>query len=128
MEKALFLFAIIGPIYVVTGLSVLMYSGQWMKVMNMYKKDHFAFMPLGVFAMVIGLLMLSYYNVWSKDVYVIATIFGWIALLKGAFYLLAPGKMFTGLVSKFESKQMVTLMGVFCLAVGVLLSYHAYMI
>ena len=121
------IFALMGPIYAVMGLSLMVYSGQWSKVIKMYKDNHLVFLPFGFLAMLIGIVFLNMYREWTSDVYVIATLFGWLAFLKGALYMLVPGKMITGWIGKFESKGCLQVMGLICLALGTLLSYHAYL-
>ena len=128
MDKALILAAIIGPAYLVFGLSFLLYVKQWPKVFGEYEKNHFAMVPNMFLALVLGLIIVNMYNVWAWDLYVIITITGWLAILKGLFYFLAPGS-WTKAVLKcpcYRSEGWLYFWGIVMTVVGVLLSYNAY--
>ena len=90
MEKTQLLAAIIGPFYVVFGLSFLLYVKQWKKLMSDYADNHFLLFINMTVALVVGLILVNIYNVWEWSIYVVITITGWGAILKGAFYFLAP--------------------------------------
>ena len=83
--------SIIGPFYLVMGLSILFYAREWKKVLAELSKDHLMMLSGMILSFIIGLILLNEYNVWSWDWNIIITITGWGALIKGIFYLLAPG-------------------------------------
>jgi uncharacterized protein YjeT (DUF2065 family) len=129
MEKTLFLSGIIGPIYLILGLSILLYAKQWKKVIAEYAANHFIMMINMMSALIIGLLILNIYNVWSWSLNVVITITGWCSLLKGAFYFLAPGKWIkTALNCKiFASSGFLYTAGVVLGVIGAMLSYNVYL-
>ena len=58
----------------------------------------------GFITVIIGLLIVSYHNRWTKNWTILITILGWIAILKGVFLIAFPQfvkglseRMFTGL-------------------------------
>ena len=130
MEKTLILAAIIGPVYLVCGLSFLLYVKQWQKVYAEFEKNHFALLPNMFLALILGLIIITMYNVWAWDLYVIITITGWLALVKGVFYLLAPGSWIKGLLKCkcVRSEGWLYFWGLLMTVVGVLLSYNAYFV
>jgi len=91
MEKEVALASIIGPVYLVYGLSVLIYAKQWKKLVAWLEKDHFAFFPLAMVLLIFGLILVNAYNIWDWNVFVIISLTGWAILLKAVFYFLAPG-------------------------------------
>lgn len=91
MQKEVVLASIIGPIYLVYGLSVLLHAKQWKKWVAWLEKDHFAFFPLAMILMVFGLILVNAYNIWDWNAFVIITLTGWVILFKAVFYFLAPG-------------------------------------
>ncbi|MBN2096546.1 hypothetical protein JW752_04085 [Candidatus Peregrinibacteria bacterium] len=128
MEKALMLAAIIGPYYLILGLSFLMYAGQWKKVVEGYEKNHFAWLPFAAIAVILGVIIINMYNVWEWNLYVVITLTGWVALLKGVFYFLAPGSwikkaMRCRLVSQ---EGFLYFWGALFTVLGILLTYNAY--
>lgn len=91
MQKEVVLAGIIGPIYLIYGLSVLIYAKQWRKVVASFEKDHFAFLPMAMICLIFGLILVNAYNIWDWNAFLIITLTGWALLAKGAFYFLAPG-------------------------------------
>ena len=47
----------------------------------------------GITAMVVGYLILAFHNTWTKDLSVIITLVGWLALAKGVLILVRPSMM-----------------------------------
>ena len=130
MEKALILAAIIGPFYLVLGLSLLFYVKQWQKIFVEYAKNHFLMMINMFMALILGLIIINIYNVWEWNLYVIITITGWGALLKGVFYFLAPGSWIKGVLKCkcYHSEGWLYFWGLLMTVVGILLSYNAYFV
>ena len=128
MQNALALAAIIGPYFLIVGLSLLLYTGQWKKVMDGFEKNHFIMLPMAIFAMIFGLVIINIYNIWEWNLYVVITLTGWLAFLKGAFYLLAPGSWIkASLKCKLvRSEGFLYFWGALAVVIGVLLTYNAY--
>lgn len=128
MENALFIAKVLGPVFLVFGLSILLYLGQWVKVMNDFVKNHFMLLPMSIMGMVVGLLVINTYNVWAWDKYVIVTVAGWAAFLKSVFYLLAPGEWTVCLMKSVQNKTFLAVWGVIAAGIGAWLSYSVYMV
>ncbi|GAG11282.1 unnamed protein product [marine sediment metagenome] len=120
--------AIVGPFYLIYGLSILLYVKQWKKVVAAFEQNHFIMMPLAFFGLVIGLILINMYNVWEWSIYVVITLTGWIVLIKSAFYLLAPGAWIkTVLRHKWlKMDSYFYFWGAALLIIGAWLSYNAY--
>lgn len=117
---------VLGPFYVILGLSILLYAESWKKIMKKWEKDHLALFPLMTMIMVFGLIMVNMFNVWTADIWLIVTLIGWIWLIKGAAYFLLPGEFVKW---KLEMGQNVTLLylgGLVGLVLGGVLTYYAY--
>jgi len=89
---------IIGPFYLVYGLSIFIYARQWKKIMAWLERDHFAFLPLAMGGLIFGLILVNAYNIWDWNAFVIITLTGWAILFKAIFYFLAPGRWITALL------------------------------
>ncbi len=81
---------IIGPIFLVYGLSVLIHAKQWGKLTASIKKDHCAVFPVAMMSLIFGLILVNAYNIWDWNAFLIITLTGWVLLAKGIFYFLAP--------------------------------------
>lgn len=128
MENAVFIGQIVGPVYFVLGLSILFYMKPWTKLMDEYQKNHFAFMPMAMMGMVIGLLIINSYNEWTWNIYLVVTVTGWVALVKGIFYLMAPGSWTKAVIDTFKKNTAwAAVWGAISVLLGAALSYYSYM-
>ena len=129
MENALMVAKIAGPIYLILGLSVLMYQQVWQKVVTQWQKDHFGLFAMMLMSMVLGLLVINLYNVWEWNVWLLITLTGWAMLVKGAAYFLLPGSVLKSIMNwAIKNKGLIVVDGLFALAIGICLSYQAYML
>ena len=62
-------------------------------------KKGFMLYFFGIFALIIGLLVVLSHNVWEADYRVVITIIGWLALIKGIAYLTLPWGWFKSIVN-----------------------------
>lgn len=117
---------VMGPAYLVFGLSVLFYVKAWGKVISKWSKDHYGLMGLMFLHIVLGLIAVNMYNVWELNVWLLVTITGWGLLLKGVFYFLLPGDTFTSMLKSTNNQGMLYFGGLVATVVGAVLCYHVY--
>jgi len=90
-DKQIFQFT--GLVYLAVGVGILL-NPQYYKQMFADFKTSIAVMYLGgISAFAIGFLLVTFHNIWVKDVSVIITIVGWMALIKGISILVLPKLM-----------------------------------
>lgn len=126
MNDSIFLAAIIGPTYLVLGTSLLIYAECWEKIAKGWEKDHIILFGPMMYSIVFGLTIITMHNIWEWAPYVIITITGWVAFLKGAIYLLIPGEVFKSLIKGVNSKTYYLSIGSLFSIFGVWLSYLVY--
>ncbi len=129
MEDAIvgyFLAAILGPMLVVLGLSVLCYRKAWAKIVADFKKNHYTMIPLAIVSLLLGLFVVNVYNVWEWDVFLIITLLGWIMILKSAFYFLAPSNWIKAWMNLANPKYL-WLGGLIDTVLGLVLCYYAFL-
>jgi len=80
----------------------------------------------GFFALLIGMLIITFHNVWVSDWPVIITLIGWLSFLKGAVFMLASDVL-QGILKYVKKATMYfTIAGVIWLLVGVYLIYVGF--
>ncbi|MDA1060863.1 MAG: hypothetical protein O3B47_03660 [bacterium] len=124
VENAMKIAAVLGPMTLIMGLSILIYAPQWRKLEERWEKDHFELFSMMLFSGAIGLIIINMYNVWEWNVWLIVTIAGWSALLKSVVYFLLPGSTWKSLM-KF-SKSMIYFGGLVTAVLGAVLTYYVY--
>jgi uncharacterized protein YjeT (DUF2065 family) len=90
MELSVLIAQILGLVYVLFGLGLLINGSYYKKAFDDLLKSPGFMIFGGVFALVIGFLLVTNHNFWVKDWTVLVTIIGWAALLKGIMIFLAP--------------------------------------
>jgi len=90
METSILIAKIIGLIYVAFGVGLLLNKSYYIKAINSLLEDSSYFIIGGLLAIIIGILIIEYHNIWSNDWTVLITIIGWIALIKGIILLAFP--------------------------------------
>lgn len=128
MENALTVAAIAGPGYLLVGLSMLFYAKAWQKLQNQWEKDHLQLFPQMFFTFIIGMIIVRMYNVWEWNVWLLVTLTGWSATLKGVIYFLLPGSTIKSLLSIGQNLNLIYLGGIVCTVVGAVLGYYVYFV
>lgn len=128
MSDQMLLGAVVGPMYLVLGLSLLLYSGVWKKIAEEWGKNHLSMLTLMAFNMIFGLVIINLHNVWEWTPYVIITITGWGAFLKAVVYFLVPGEILKSMIKMVSScKCYFQISGAVVALLGAWLSYLVYL-
>ncbi|MBS0621273.1 MAG: hypothetical protein JSS61_07460 [Verrucomicrobia bacterium] len=123
MQSAMGLASIFGPYLLLMGLWMLFYHDNVTKVCTSLKNNPATFCLGGMINLIIGLAVLSQYNVWMWNLAVLVTLFGWWQLVRGVMVLFFPQvlmKCSTGGGSYAKGKGLIPLVW------GVLLCYMAF--
>ena len=119
--------SVMGPAFLVLGLSVLIYSKVWIDVVIRYSKDHLSFLPLAFVEMVLGLIVISVHNYWTSSWEAVITVLGWWMFVEAAVYLLAPGTWIKDLMQSVANKNVLMVAGLLVTVLGGFLSYQAFL-
>jgi len=90
MEFSILLAKIFAAIYLAAGLGLLINPKFYPKIIDDMVKNTAVLYLYGFIAIVGGVFMVSYHNIWEKSWVVVITLFGWAALLKGFMILIFP--------------------------------------
>ena len=126
MENAVKVASVMGPVMVVMGLSILLYPKTWKKVTEGWLKNHYQMIPMAIITLVMGIIAVKMYNVWTKDIWVLVTIGGWAMIVKSVFYFLAPGVVIKWAMTFGKHTWLLVLDSLILLAWGGVLSYYTY--
>ena len=76
-----------GAYLIFASLILLIFPVLKTRMLSFVKVDYYRLL-LGIMLNVIGLLHISFHNIWSIDVSVIITLFGWMCLTKGIILIM----------------------------------------
>ncbi len=127
MDNTLFLASILGPFYLVIGLSLLIYNGSWQKIVADWEKSHYNLVTAGVLSLILGLFIIQIHNLWAWNLWLVITLTGWIAFFKGVFLFLAPGSWVRMCLKWKQNKNYIYFAGAVMAVFGAWMSYLVYL-
>jgi len=119
---------IIGPYITIIAIGVLVNLSFYKRMMEDFFKNTALIYLGGVLALIFGLLIVWFHNVWVAGWPVIITIFGWAGIIKGAWLIILPnslGKM-VELYKKHTALLIVQI--IIMLALGIFLTIMGYFV
>jgi len=128
MENSRFLAQILGLYMVIVALGIMCNLKNYQRVMEDFLKNTALIYLGGIIALMFGLLILLFHNVWVAGWEVIITIYGWLALIKGIWLITLPNSVakVTQLYQKNTSLLVAHLIVV--LALGIFLITKGYFV
>jgi len=124
MQNAAWLASIFGPFMAILGLWMLLYSSNLLKIWSGIKSSPSAVYFHGVINLLLGLVVLSLYDMWSFNPEVLVTLLGWVMVIRGIFTLYMP-QLVVRLT--MENHDFVKVMGLIPLVWGLALCWVAYL-
>ena len=121
------IFQLFGLIYIAVGLGILLNPQYYKQMFADFKKSVAVMYLGGIFTFAIGFLLITFHNIWVKDVSVIITIVGWMALLKGISILILPRLMMKtmDIFTNVKTSTLMVMAG-FIIALGVMLAWLGF--
>lgn len=117
---------VLAPVYLMVGLSVLLHAKAWQNLLGKWQKDHLLLFPLMFMYAILGMVIILLHNIWVWDVYIIATLTGWIMLVKAVLYFLLPGSVLKPMLNVKKELGLLYVGGLIAIIVGAVLGYYAY--
>ncbi|MHC4104175.1 MAG: hypothetical protein ACYSR9_04490, partial [Planctomycetota bacterium] len=77
------IFQVLSLYYIAVGIGILVNTQFYKKVFEDFIERTSILYLGGVMALGVGYLLVAFHNTWTKDLSVIITIVGWLALVKG---------------------------------------------
>lgn len=126
MEASMVLARIMGPTFVVAALHLFLYRKHVQKVMDELMSSEAGMFYGAYAALVMGLIVVTFHNMWEGDYQILITLIGWIAVIKGVLLMLWPRAAKNVIVYFQKSDGMIALGGLISLVIGGYLSYAGY--
>lgn len=124
IDLSVFIARTLGVIYLSVGLGFFLFREMYVMALRKILNSPANGFLGGFMAVIGGMAMVTYHNIWISDWRVIITVVGWIALIKGILILLMPNYM-----GMFRSLLLIRngkVMTVIILLVGILLTYLGF--
>lgn len=90
MELSVFVARVLGVMYLSVGLGLFLFREAYILVLRKLL-DSLAYAMFGGFIAIIGgMALVSYHNIWVNDWRIIITLIGWVALINGILIMVTP--------------------------------------
>ncbi len=123
MQAALMIASVFGPFLGITGLWMLLYGDNVVKIMNSMKASPHALYCSAIFNLLLGVFIINSYNVWMWDIFFFVTLLGWVMFLRGVLGLFLPQFMVRLQMTK---KSWMKTMGIIPFVWGLILTWAGY--
>lgn len=124
----LLLVKIFGVIFTAIGLGFLLDPKQYEKMVTDYQKNSGLTYLAGIFTTLIGILIVTFHNIWEVSLAGLMTLFGWSALIKGLIILVFPKLIFQIAEKMLKIKNCILAMGLVILVLGIYLLWQGYLL
>lgn len=111
--------------FIVMGLALFLNSRIWPSIYKEFFQNRGLLVLAGVFALVLGILLILTHNIWVMGWPVLITVLSWWAFIKGALILLIPDRMIA-FSSGFTEAAALKTAGLCMTLLGLLLGYFGF--
>jgi hypothetical protein len=122
MDISVAIAQVLGIFFVIAGIAMVVSSKATADAIEESVAHKGIMFMWGVLALLIGAWIVVFNNVWTSGLPLLVTILGWLAIIKGAFILLAPAAA-VSLYRKFGKGGMMVFCGVVVFVLGLVLLY-----
>ena len=123
MELSILVAKIAALTYLSAGIAALSGKMDYKKIVDSFNASPALTYVTGLFALIIGMILVENHNIWVKDWPVLITIIGWASTIKGVMLIAFPDVM-DSFKPVFKN---TTGVGIFLLALGLLFGYFGFL-
>lgn len=120
------IFQVLSIMYIAAGVGILVNPDFYKRLFEDFFERPSVLYIGGVMALVIGYLILAFHNMWTKDLSVIITIIGWIALIKGIAILVQPKLMVALSKAIIKKEGLLKVAGIAVIIIGLAFSFLGF--
>jgi hypothetical protein len=126
VATSIFLAKLIGPFFLVVGLSLLVNQAQFRLMVDEFMRSPALVFLTGLMILPVGLAIVLSHNVWVGDWRVLITILGWLSIVSGALRLLAPKRALDLGRRLYAKPNVLIVSAAIWLIIGAILCFYGY--
>ena len=126
LQNTIIISRILGPMFIIIAIGLLVNIKNYQKMIGDFMSSPALVYIGGVMALIFGLLVVVFHNVWEVNLAVLITIFGWLGIIKGVVLLVFPNAMAKTCKMYQENSTLLTIHAVIVIILGGLISYMGF--
>jgi len=126
METSIFIAKFLGVAYIIFGLGILLNTKYYKKMLDDLIKNSANVLYGGIFALVVGFLIIYYHNIWVASWTVVITIIGWLGLLKGFLLIVFPNFYVSWTKALVRNESFMPIYGFLAFLLGLYFIYFGF--
>jgi hypothetical protein len=126
MQASYFIAQVLGPTLLIMGIGLLATPDAFRETAAEFLRSRALIYLAGLLALVPGLAIVVTHNVWTLDWRVLITIFGWLAVIGGAFRIMMPKQVARIGAVVIAQEGWIRGAGAVVTALGAFLTYFGY--
>jgi len=125
METSVLIAKIISVIYLSFGVGLIFNTSFYKKGIEKLLDSAGFTILAGMIAVIIGIVIIEFHNIWGKNWTIVITIIGWIALIKGILLLAFPKSM-VFFQPMFQSENLYKFLAPLVILFGLIFAYFGF--
>lgn len=126
--STLYLAKILSLYLLIVGVAMLFNKNYYQSILTTLVKNEPLLLVTGFIALILGLLMVVFHNIWVWDWPVFVTVIGWLALLKGILRLMFPRRFLNAQIHFIQSNIYYNTSFIVLIVLGIFLACMAFII
>jgi uncharacterized protein YjeT (DUF2065 family) len=120
------IFQVFSLVYIAVGIGILVNPQFYKKIFEDFIESPSTLYLGGVMALGVGYLIVAYHNTWTKDLSIIITIVGWLALVKGILIFICPSLMIAVTKAIISKEKNLRIKAVVVIILGLLFAFLGF--
>ena len=126
MVLTIVLAKLIGLLYILVGLGMMISKKYYKDMYENFLKNEGTIFLAGAMSFAFGFIVVSFHNLWVGEWYLLITLLGWAALIKGALFLLLPKFQVSLAKAAMKNELWLNAGSVIALIIGLVLCYFGF--
>ena len=120
------IFQVFALMYTAVGIGILINTDFYKKLYEDFIESASVLYLGGLIVLAVGYFIVAFHNTWTKDLSVIITIIGWIALIKGILILVRPNLMIALTKAIMKNKNFLKIEAIIVIIIGLLFAFLGF--
>lgn len=126
METSILLAKIMGPMLLIVGIGIFVNLELYRRMVADFGNSLLLIYMSGTIALVMGLIVVTFHNVWAWRWPVIVTVIGWLSLIKGTVRIVAPRFVADRAARYARNGNVLMTTAIVAAVIGAVLTYFGY--